>query len=45
MDLNDAVDRWKEEEADHTTWAIFKGFFSKGIKKNKNRKGTVKKME
>jgi hypothetical protein len=42
MDLNDAVDRWKEKPATAKTWALFKTFFSKETKKNRNRKGTFK---
>jgi hypothetical protein len=42
MDLNDAVDRWKEKPANQKTWALFKIFFSKEIKKNRNRQGTFK---
>jgi len=34
MDLNDAVDRWKEKRV------LFKTFFSKETRKNRNRKGT-----
>jgi hypothetical protein len=42
MDLNDAVDRWKEKETHLKTWMAFKAFFGKEIRKNKNRKGTFK---
>jgi hypothetical protein len=42
MDLNDAVDKWKEKPADQKTWARFKTFFSKEIKKNRNRQGTFR---
>jgi hypothetical protein len=44
MDLNDAVDRWKENETSQKTWLNFKTFFNKEIKKNKNRKGTFKEI-
>jgi hypothetical protein len=44
MDLNDAVDRRKEKEISQKTWLAFKTFFSKEIKKNRNRKGTFKEI-
>jgi hypothetical protein len=42
MDLNDAVDKWKDKPAIEKTWALFKTFFSKEIKKNRNRQGTFR---
>jgi hypothetical protein len=42
MDLNDAVDRWKEKPPLEKTWAKFKTFFSKETKKNRNRQGTFR---
>jgi hypothetical protein len=44
MDLNDALDRWKEKESLQKTWLSFKTFFGKEIKKNRNRKGTFKEI-
>jgi hypothetical protein len=44
MDLNDAVDRWKEKESSQKTWLNFKTFFTKEIKNNRNRKGTFKEI-
>jgi hypothetical protein len=42
MDLNDAIDWWKEKEIHLKTCMAFKAFFDKEIRKNKNRKGTFK---
>jgi hypothetical protein len=42
MDLNDAVDRWKEKETHLKAWMAFKAFFGKEIRKDGNRKGTFK---
>jgi hypothetical protein len=42
MDLNDAVDQWKEKEQKEKLWVSFKAFFGKEIRKNRNRKGTFK---
>jgi hypothetical protein len=44
MDLNDAVDRWKERGTGEKSWEKFKNFFNKETRKNKNRQGTYKAM-
>jgi hypothetical protein len=42
MDLKEAVDKWVDKDAVDKTWANFKIFFSKEIKKNKFRQGSFK---
>jgi hypothetical protein len=42
MDLNDAVDRWKKRPAREKTWDLFKKFFHKETKKNRNIQGSFK---
>jgi hypothetical protein len=43
-DLNDAVDEWTKVAKADKTWAKFKTFFSKEIKKNTNRGGMFKQI-
>jgi hypothetical protein len=44
MDLNDAVDEWKNKNAADKTWRIFKTHFSKAVTKNKKRGGTLREL-
>jgi hypothetical protein len=43
-DLNDRVDKWTKVAKADKTWAQFKTFFSKEIKKNNNRGGMFKQI-
>jgi hypothetical protein len=44
MDLNDAVDEWKNKNAPNKTWKIFKTHFSKAVTKNQKRGGTLREI-
>jgi hypothetical protein len=44
MDLNDAVDEWKNKTAADKTWKAFKTHFSKAVTKNKKRGGTLREL-
>ena len=44
MDLVDAVDKWKETKSDKKTWDNFKLHFSREIKRNRTRKGSMKQL-
>jgi hypothetical protein len=44
MDLNDAVDEWKNKVIEDKTWRIFKTHFSKAVTKNHKRGGTLREI-
>jgi hypothetical protein len=44
MDLNDAVDVWKNKNAADKTWRAFKSHFSKAVTKNQKRGGTLREI-
>jgi hypothetical protein len=44
MDLNDAVDEWKNKDAADKTWRAFKSHFSKAVTKNQKRGGTLREI-
>jgi hypothetical protein len=44
MDLNDAVDDWKNKPAADKTWKAFKTHFSKAVTKNQKRSGTLREI-
>jgi hypothetical protein len=44
MDLNDAVDEWKDKDAANKTWRAFKTHFSKAVTKNHKRGGTLREI-
>jgi hypothetical protein len=44
MDLNEAVDEWKNKSTIDKTWKIFKTHFSKAVTKKQKHSGTLKEI-